>query len=153
MVDTTGLASTLERSQQIGQQFVEKLFSATRPGAVFSEPVRSGDYTVITASEVTAAGGFGFGGGAGVGPDETGGRGAATDTAAGTGSQPPSSGGGAGAGGGGTSMARPVATIVIGPDGVKVRPIVDVTKIAIAGATAWGAVALMLMRMLRASRS
>src|SRR5262245_35888824 len=150
MVDTTGLVSALERGHEFAQQYVEKIFSAARPGAVFGEPVRAGDHTVITASEITAGGGFGFGGGAGSGPNE------ADETsavAAGPGQPGGGSGSGAGGGGGGFSMSRPVATIVVGPEGVTVRPIVDVTKLAIAFATAWGAVALMLIRMSRASRA
>jgi uncharacterized spore protein YtfJ len=146
---TSGLMAALERSQQVA----EKIFSAARPGAVFAEPVRTGDYTLITASEIVAAGGFGFGGGSGGGPEEAAaGRGAAADTTPGAGSRQPTNGGG-GAGGGGMSMARPVATIIVGPDGVKVRPVVDATKIAIAFATAWGAMALMMARMGRARRA
>jgi hypothetical protein len=34
-------------------------------------------------------------------------------------------------------MGRPVAIIAIGPDGVRVKPVVDVTKVALAGLTAW----------------
>jgi hypothetical protein len=77
-----------------------------RPSAVFSAPVVSGVYTVIFASEVFARGSFGFG------ADE------------------PESGV-TGPGGGGGSHSRPVAAIVIGPNGVKVRPIVDATRIAV----------------------
>jgi hypothetical protein len=44
--------------------------------------------------------------------------------------------------------------ISIGPNGVKVEPIVDATKIALAGITAWGALAILLARMFtRASRT
>ncbi|MBM2813136.1 MAG: hypothetical protein HW416_3895 [Chloroflexi bacterium] len=44
-------------------------------------------------------------------------------------------------------MGRPVGIVVIGPDGVAVRPIVDVTKIALAALTASGAVLLMLIKL------
>jgi hypothetical protein len=47
--------------------------------------------------------------------------------------------GGSGGGGGGGSMARPVAVISIGPGGVDVEPVVDVTKLGIAFITALGA--------------
>jgi hypothetical protein len=50
-------------------------------------------------------------------------------------------------------MGRPVAAIVIGPDGVKVRPIVDVTKVALAAVAAWSGVAVMAFRMARSARS
>ena len=35
-------------------------------------------------------------------------------------------------GGGGSTMARPVASIIVGPDGVRVEPIFDITKIVVA---------------------
>jgi hypothetical protein len=35
----------------------ERIYSAAQPGAVYSEAVVAGSYTVITASEVTAGGG------------------------------------------------------------------------------------------------
>jgi hypothetical protein len=49
-------------------------------------------------------------------------------------------------------MARPVAVILVGPDGVKVKPVVDVTKIALAAITAWGVMIPVLVRIARASR-
>ena len=62
------------------------------------------------------------------------------------------SGGGSGIGGGGGSAGRPVATIIIGPEGVQVEPVVDVTKIALAVFTTAGAMLLMLGRMSSMSR-
>jgi len=108
----------------------EKIFSATQPGAVFAQPVTSGEQTIITASEVMAAGGYGYG--HGTGPDQQ--------------------GSGAGGGGGGFSSGRPVAAIVVSPSGVKIEPIVDVTKLAIAGVTVWGAMMATLIRYQRARR-
>jgi uncharacterized spore protein YtfJ len=101
---------------------LDKVTAAAQPSVVFSQPIEANGYTVITASEVVSTGGFG------VGSDDR---------------------GNSGGGGGGFSMARPVASIVIGPDGVKVRPVVDVTKLALAGITAWGAMAVTLARMAR----
>ncbi len=112
---------------------LDKVFAAARPGLVFSAPVVAGAYTVIAASEVVAGGGFGLGGSEAPPAD----RGIT---------------GGHGGGGGGGASTRPVAVIVIGPDGVKVKPIIDVTKIALAGITAWGAMGLMLARMVGGSR-
>jgi len=108
--------------------WVDKIFGAARATAVYSEPVTAGVYTVITASEVTAGGGFG--GGQGFGPTET-----AGDTAQGH----KASAGGGGSGGGGGSSGRPVAAIVIGPRGVEVKPVFDVTKFGLAALTAWAA--------------
>jgi uncharacterized spore protein YtfJ len=64
----------------------------------------------------------------------------------------PGSGVGYGGGGGGVTMGRPVAAIIIGPDGVTVEPIVDATKIAIALFTTIGAMALMFSRMMKLSQ-
>jgi uncharacterized spore protein YtfJ len=113
------------------EPLLDKVTAATRPNVAFSSPVEAHGYTVITASEVAAGGGFGFGSGSGPAPESR-------ETASGS-----------GGGGGGGSMARPVAAIVIGPEGVKVRPVIDVTKLAIACITAWGAVALALGKMRR----
>jgi hypothetical protein len=49
-------------------------------------------------------------------------------------------------------MGRPVAVIAIGPDGVTVKPVVDVTKVALAGLTAW-ATMLGLLRARRRARN
>jgi uncharacterized spore protein YtfJ len=56
---------------------------------------------------------------------------------------------GGGGGGGGASMARPVAVISVGPEGVQVEPVVDPTKIAIAFFTTLGSMFFMLSRMRR----
>ncbi len=117
------LTSAINKAQEESMKVVERIFSASQPGAVFGEPVKSGEYTVITATEVGAGGGFGFG--HGMGPNQG-------EAAASTSGQP--AGGGAGGGGGG-SMGRPVAIIVIGPNGVEIKPIVDVTKLGLAGIT------------------
>ncbi len=58
---TTHAAQAFETSLQQMPEMMDKLTAAARPGAVFGEPVRQGDYTLITASEVTSAGGFGTG--------------------------------------------------------------------------------------------
>jgi uncharacterized spore protein YtfJ len=98
---------------------IAKLFDVYQPGVVFSEPTSVGDNTVITASEVSVGLGLGFG------------RGGGGDEKA--------SGEGVGGGGGGGSAGRPVAAIIIGPAGVRVEPIVDVTKIVLAFLTTLGA--------------
>jgi uncharacterized spore protein YtfJ len=120
-------------------QIVEKIFAAAQPGAVYSAPVVSGDYTVITASEVTAGGGFGFASGFSQQKSEQ----AQGDAQAAA--SPGGSGGGGGGGGG--SSGRPVAVVVIGPDGVRVKPVLDATKLALAGITAWGAMWMMFRDM------
>jgi uncharacterized spore protein YtfJ len=73
---------------------------------VFRDPVQVGERVVITAASIDLMGGLGFGGG--------------SDNQA---------NGGGGGGMGGRSEGRPVAAIEIGPEGVVVRPIVDVTRL------------------------
>lgn len=125
-------------TQERANALLGKLFEVTKPTAVYSEPVVSGEYTVITASEMTASFGVGYGGGMGISPTEDEGE----ETKSSTGS-------GGGGGGGGTTMGRPVAVVSIGPDGVKVDPILDPTKFGIAIATAVGAMFMALGKMRR----
>jgi uncharacterized spore protein YtfJ len=83
---------------------------------VFAEPVRVGERVVIPAASVEFSGGFGFGGDA------------------------RSNGGG---GGGGYQAGRPVAIIEAGPSGVRVKPVIDFTRVGItlvaAALTVWRA--------------
>ncbi|MFO7537635.1 MAG: hypothetical protein R6X32_06195 [Chloroflexota bacterium] len=122
--------------QEKANELMAKLFTVTQPEAVFSPPVTAHEQTVITASEVTAGFGFGFGSGGGIAPNQNEGDDAATGF-----------GGGGGGGGGGTAQARPVAAVIITAHGVRVEPIVDVTKISIAFFTAFGAIISMLYKM------
>jgi uncharacterized spore protein YtfJ len=139
MIDATNevLSLTEKRDQQLISS-MEKLFSAAQAKAVFGEPVVSGNYTVITASEVRAGGGFGSG--MGFGPPEK---------QSGETSQSQKASGGGGVGGGGASRGRPVAAIIVGPDGVTVQPVLDVTKIALAGIAFAGTIVMMLRKVLR----
>jgi uncharacterized spore protein YtfJ len=77
--------------------------------------------------------GFGLGSGGGS-------QGAAEDENGGSGS---------GGGGGGRVLARPVAAIILSPAGVRVEPIVDVTKIVLAVFTTLGFMIAMFTRMSR----
>lgn len=143
MIDTTSevLSQVSKRDQQLSAA-LEKLFAAAQASAVFSEPTTSGNYTVITACEVVAAGGLGSG--MGLGFDS-----ATHEPAAEASQSRPGNGAGGGFGAGGTSRGRPVAAIIVGPEGVHVRPIVDVTKIAIAGIALGAAIVAMLRRVLK----
>jgi uncharacterized spore protein YtfJ len=125
--------------QEKANELMAKLFTVTQPEVVFSPPVTAHEQTVITASEVTAGFGFGFGSGGGTAPNNN----AEEDAPA------ANFGGGGGGGGGGTALARPVAAVIISPQGVRVEPIVDVTKISIAFFTAFGAIVSMLYKMTR----
>ena len=97
-------------------------------GACFGTPIERIGHTVIPAARVTFGYGMGFGRGSG-GKDlpSTNGH-TATD-----------GGEGEGGGGGGGGGSAPVAVIHINDTGVTVEPIVDATRVALAGITlsAW----------------
>jgi uncharacterized spore protein YtfJ len=82
----------------------------------------AGDRTVIPLVETYATGGFG--GGSGVGVDGA------------------SEGSGGGGGGGGLGRSRTIAVADVGPEGVKIRPVVDVTGLALPAVTALAALLL-----------
>ena len=124
---------------------VARLSDAAQPSAVFGEPVTSGDRTVITACEVTMGLGFGYGMGS-AGGKPSGGEGGEGEKGP---PMPAVSGGG---GGGGNATARPVAVIHVGPEGVDVEPVVDVTKISLAFFTMLGSIFLMARKMRKAMK-
>lgn len=131
-------------SQEKANELMEQLIAVADAKSVFSEPVESGEYKVLTASEVRVGLGFGFGGGGGLESAEN-----EPDLEGETSS---TSGYGVGGGGGGVAMGRPVAAIEIGPQGVRVEPIVDPTKIAIAFFTTFVSMFAMMGRMKRGMR-
>ncbi len=139
------VAVTAEKSQEQAAQVVEKLFDVAQPSSVYAEPVTAGDHTVITASEVSVGMGIGLGFGGGEGRSTP----SQETSEEGSEFEGEGTGMGGGGGGGGASMARPVAVISVGPEGVQVEPVVDPTKIAIAFFTTLGSMFFMLSRMRR----
>ena len=129
--------------QRPGAELMMRMCEVAQATSVFTEPVIAGDYAVLAASEVTVSLGYGFGGGGGSRPADEDGEPAQNETKEGF---------GAGGGGGGVASARPVAAIEIGPRGVRVEPIVDPTKIALAFFTAFGAMFMMFNRMRQQAR-
>jgi uncharacterized spore protein YtfJ len=113
------------------QATMDKFLRAANVDAVYGSPIREGENIVIPAAEVLSIAGFGLG--AGSGPQDT--------------EENENTGSGAGGGGGGHVLARPVAAIIISPTGVRVEPIVDVTKIALALFTTLGFMAALVTRM------
>lgn len=97
--------------------------------AVYGAPYTVGENTIIPAAEVLA--GMGVGAGFGSGHDGDG-----------------DSGAGGGGGGGGRTFSRPVAVIIANQHGVRIEPVVDVTKIALAALTAVGFMVATLSGML-----
>ena len=149
MIDVKSkVLSIAEKTSEQLPSVLEKIFSAAQPEAVYSKPVEANNYTVITASEVTSGGGFGSG--SGFGPEtpsspekRSSEEGARAETVS----------GGGGMGGGGGSSGRPVAIIIIGPEGVSVRPVFDLTKIALAGITAWITAVAVLSKVRRVRKA
>ncbi|HHX45198.1 MAG TPA: hypothetical protein GX714_14605 [Chloroflexi bacterium] len=143
------VTESAERTHERVVGLVERLTEVTRPGAVFGEPMSAGENTVVTASEVFLAMGYGFGigGGAGMqGMHKEGDEGAG-EAAVHGGEMP--SGYGGGGGGGGTSKGRPVAVITINPAGVRIEPVLDLTKIGLAFLMVLGSLFLTMGKMRR----
>lgn len=96
------------------EQVMTQLVANASVNSVFGQPVERDGATVIPCSEIAV----GLGLGSGSGPIDERGN---------------SAGSGGGAGGG--SRGRPVAVIVMTRDGVRVEPVLDLTKIALASFT------------------
>jgi uncharacterized spore protein YtfJ len=113
---------------------------------VYGTPIEVGETKIIPAAENLIFMGFGVGAGFGSAPikDDEGTK----SNGEGIGE------GGAGGGvGGGRTLSRPVAVIIASPEGVRVEPIADRTKVIMAAITAAGFVASMLFRMTRGPKS
>jgi uncharacterized spore protein YtfJ len=130
--DFSAAASLSASSLVIAQETMEGFLQTAHINAVYGEPVFHEERVIIPTAEILCGMGFGVGSGGGNGAGEAGGT-------------------GGGGGGGGRVLSRPVAVIVASPSGVEVKPIVDITKIAMAGLTAFGFVATMIYRMTRPS--
>lgn len=118
---------------------MERLMETGVVDMVFGEPVEHGDTLIIPCSESFTVMGMGAGSGYGRGPSKS--------SEAGSPPEAEGEGSGGGGGGGGRTFARPVAVIVASPEGVRVEPIVDVTKLALAALTAVGMMGSLLLRM------
>ena len=125
-----------ERSLAGVEHMMQSFLSKADVSAAYGQPVQSGETLIIPAAEVVAAAGFGVGMGAGT---------SSTDQE--QSEQQPSSGSGGGGGGGGRVFSRPVAVIVAGPDGVEVKPVIDLTKVWMAALTAAGFVIASMAKM------
>jgi uncharacterized spore protein YtfJ len=90
---------------------IEKMVDGLGVGAVFGEPIREGGVTVVPVAEVRFAFGYGYGSGRGRGEQAEG------------------SGGGSGAGG----RASAKGYVRISDDEVRFEPVLDVTRLALAG--------------------
>jgi uncharacterized spore protein YtfJ len=97
---------------------VERMLERFDVGAIFGEPTREGTTTIVPVAEIGAMFGFGYGSGEGPAPAK---EGAESATATG------------GGGGGGRGSAKPRGVLKITPDGVRYEPIVDPSRISLAG--------------------
>ena len=118
-------------AEQSVEKIVGRLIDTARADAVFGQPVERGNATVIPCSEMSVGFGFGSGGGP---IDEKGNQ----------------VGGGVGAGGG--ARGRPIAAIVVTQDSVRVEPIMDLTKVALAGMTTGTFMLIWLLRLVRGTK-
>jgi uncharacterized spore protein YtfJ len=135
MTDVMQVPQQAAPPQRSVEEAMDRLLEVASAGAVFGQPVTQGTTTIIPCSEVAA--GIGLGSGSGYGPDSEG----------------HGQTGGGGSGGGGGARGRPVAAIVITPQEVRVQPVLDVTRIALAGMITGGFALAWLVRLLRASNS
>lgn len=117
---------------------MERFLDTASVDLVYGEPVEHGDTMIIPTAEILVGLGFGAGYGGGSSPKQE-------DEGEGYGE-------GGGGGGGGRTFSRPVAIVVSSPEGVRVEPVVDITKIALGFLTAAGFMTGMILRMLSPKR-
>ena len=118
--------------QDLAEKVLTRLMDTAKVDAVFGQPIERGNATVIPCSEVSVGFGFGFGGGP---RDEKGYQ------------------LGSGAGAGGSASGRPIAAIIVTQDDVRVEPIMDLTKVALAGMTTGAFMLLWLLRLVRGTKA
>ncbi|MGB6420607.1 MAG: spore germination protein GerW family protein [Anaerolineales bacterium] len=130
-----------EDALEIIQDTLGEFLLSASVEAVYGAPIKDGDALIIPAAEVLTVMGFGVGSGRGMGyAKETESEEDKSDEI--------SEGAGSGGGGGGRVLSRPVAVIISTPEGVRVEPVVDVTKLGLAALTAAGFMVGMLLRMM-----
>lgn len=132
MSDETKEKSMGESSLEMYQDTMEEFLAAADVRVVYGEPILHEDTMIIPTAEVLCGLGFGVGSGSGTSTEDP---------------DKPAQGSGSGGGGGGRILSRPVAVVVASPEGVRVEPVVDVTKIGLAALTAFGFMVGMMFRM------
>jgi uncharacterized spore protein YtfJ len=137
---------------------LDRFLATASVDMVYGEPVEHGDTLIIPCAEVWTGLGFGLGYGYGSAPGvkkeegqggETGGDMGEGIGAPGEAKPSVGEGAGGGGGGGGRTFSRPVAVVIASPEGVRVEPVVDVTKIGLAFLTVGGFIFGMIARMSR----
>lgn len=148
-VENMDMAQGTEAIQEIMDNFV----ATASVEAVYGKPIKSGDVTIIPTAEVLCGMGFGMGMGYGIG-SQGGGDSSEAGEITSEGEQESEAaevggGAGSGGGGGGYTFSRPVALIISTPEGVRVEPVLDRTKILLAALTTAGFMVGMMARMLK----
>ncbi|HUV27903.1 MAG TPA: spore germination protein GerW family protein [Anaerolineales bacterium] len=125
---------------------MESFLETASVDRVYGAPIEVGSTVIIPTAENLVIMGFGAGSGYG-----------SADFENDEGDSPPGEGtgegGGGGGGGGGRTLSRPVAVVIVSPEGVRVEPVADRTKVIMAAITAVGFVGGMFLRMSRGPRS
>ena len=133
MTDELNSNEPVESGLDVFQDTMEEFLAAADVRVVYGEPIEHDDTMIIPTAEVLCGLGFGVGSGTGTSSEQN--------------SDKPSQGSGSGGGGGGRILSRPVAVVIASPEGVRVEPVVDVTKIGLAALTAVGFMVGMMFRM------
>lgn len=128
------LEKEMQSMTSASAEVMNKIATVASVQAVFGEPVQRGDTIIIPCAEVSMGGGMGMGGGPGESPEQ----------------KTLSVGMGSGAGGGASS--RPIAVIIMTPEGVRVQPVMDMTKVALAVFTTATFMLVQLVRLLGSDR-
>lgn len=118
---------------QVLQDTMDKFIATADANVVYAEPIPHGDTLIVPSAEILAGMGIGLGYGHGSGKSNA--------------EEDESSGSFGGSGGGGRVLSRPVAVVIASPEGVRVEPVVDITKIGLAALTAAGFMFGMILRM------
>lgn len=98
---------------------IEEMLERLTVAATFGEPLKEGDITLVPVASVAYGFGYGYGSGAGHEADEAGAEAEKSEAH--------------GAGGGGGGMARPLGFIRVDAEGARYEPMMDMTRISIAG--------------------
>lgn len=138
-----GARATDGRDLQATEQALDRLARTARPDVVFGQPVERGDTTIIPCCEIAL--GMGTGSGSGTSPTRRDTREAASER--------DTTGISSGEGAGGGARGRPVAVIVLAHGTVRVEPVVDATRIALAALTTAGFMAFWVARLIGAVRA
>lgn len=114
-------------------EMMEKLPSEVNVDAVFGSPEEYEGHILIPVAEITYGYGIGFGSAEGGGTESAEADDDSETSDAADAEVPEKAGNAVGGGGGIGAKARPIAYIEVGPEGAKVKSIVDEQKVALMG--------------------